>query len=95
MAAAGAGGPWNERLAQDSFQNHAQLGSNLGLLVGREDIHNSVDRGGCAVGMKRGQCQVSRFRDAQGGFHRFQVSHFSDQHDIGILAQRHSESIGK
>ena len=72
-----------------------ELRSNLGLLVGREDIHDAVDGSGCTVGVKRGECQVSRFGDAQGGFHRLQVSHFSDQHDIGIFAQRHSESIGK
>ena len=85
----------DQRLAQDSFENHAQLGSNLGLLVGREDVHDSVDGGGRAVGVKRGECQVSRFGDAQGGFHGFEVSHFSDQHDIGIFAQRHPERIGK
>ncbi len=88
-------GPWDQRLAQNPFQNHAQLGPDLGLLVGREDVHDSVDSGGGAVGVKRGERQVARFRNAQRGFHRLQVAHFSDQHDIGIFAQRHSESIGK
>ena len=85
----------NQRLAEDPFENHAQLGADLRLLVGGEDVHNSVDGGRRTVGMKRGERQVARFRNAQRRFHRFQVSHFSDQHHIRIFAQCHPECIGK
>ena len=33
------------------------------------------------------------FRDAQGGFHRFQVAHFTDEHHVRVFAQRDAQGI--
>jgi hypothetical protein len=38
---------------------------------------------------------VARFGNSKGGFDSFQIAHFTDQNNIGILAQSRPQSIGK
>ena len=47
----------------------------------------SVDRGDGAVRMQRGEHEVTRLADGERGLHRLDVAHFSDEHDVRVLAE--------
>ena len=54
---------------------------------GLKDVDDAVDRLHRRVCVQGGEDEMSRLRDGDGRGHRFQIPHFSDQDDIGILAE--------
>ena len=92
--AASAVGPGQEGLGQDRFQGHREHDPDLGLVLRREDVDDARNRLRGRVGMQGGEGQVPRFGYPDGHLHGFQVAHFADQDDIGILAQDGPQGIG-
>ena len=85
--------PRQQRLTDDAFEDERELRANLRLLIRGKDVDDAVDRLGRRVRMERAERQVARFGDLQGRFHRLQVAHLADQHDVRILAQRRPERV--
>jgi len=63
--------------------------------MGREDVNNTVDGGSRGIGVQRGEGQVARFGNAQGGFDGFKVAHLSDEDHVGVFAEGGAERICK
>jgi len=61
---------------------------NLGLLVRRKNVNNTIDGGSRRIGVQSGKGQVACFRNAQCRLDRFEVAHFADEHDVGVFAKR-------
>ncbi len=61
----------------------------------REDINDAVNRLGSATGVKGCDDEVTSFRSEKSGRNRFQVSHFADANDIGVLTQNLDEGLGE
>ena len=66
--------------------------------MGREDINDAVDRLGRRVRMERREGQMARLRDTKRGFDSLEVTHLTDEHDVGIFTQcgakRVRETVG-
>ena len=54
----------------------------------REDVDDAVDRLGRRVGVQRGERKVTGLGDRERRLDRLQVAHFTDEDDVGVLAQR-------
>ncbi len=76
-----------QRLAEHALQDEGKLSPDLRLLIGREYVEYSVDRLHTAVGVEGGKTNVPGFGDHQRGLDRLQVSHFSHQHHVRVLAE--------
>jgi hypothetical protein len=87
--------PGDELLGQDPLQDKGELSPDLLLLVGREDIDDSVDRFHAGVGMEGGEGQMARLRREEGGLNCLQVSHFTDQDDVRVLTENVSKGGAK
>ena len=74
-------------LGDHALEHEGQLGPDLRLLVAREDVDDAVDRLRRRVGVQRREGQVAGLGDGERGGDGFQVAHFADQDDVGILAQ--------
>ena len=79
-------------LAENAFEHQRKLRPDLGLLSGRENVDDTVDRRIGRIRVKRCKGQMAGFCDSQGHLDRFEVTHFADQHDVRILAKCGSES---
>ena len=88
-------GPRQQRLADDAFEHHRQLGADLRLLVRREDVDDAVDRLRRRVRVQRGERQVAGLGHAQRRLDRLEVAHFTDVDDVGIFAQRRAQRLGE
>ena len=84
-----------QALAQDAFQHQRQLRPNLGLLVGRKHVDDSVDGRGGRVGVQRAERKVAGFCDAQRRFDGFQIAHFADQHHVRVFTEGGAQRVGK
>src|SRR5579862_7836235 len=93
--AAFAVGGGEQQLRNYGDQRRGQLGADLFLLVGREGVHDAVDGFGGAGGVQGGEDDVAGFGGGDGGGDGFQIAHFADQHDVGILAQRTAQRFGE
>ena len=76
-----------ERLGDDSLQSGRELRADLLLLVRRIDVDDTVDRLRRALGVQRGEHEVSRFRRGERGRRRLQVAQLADEDDVRVLAQ--------
>ena len=72
---------------KDSFQHHRELRADLGLLVGRENVHDAVNRRNRRVGVQSGEGQVPRFCNPERRLDRLKVAHFSDQDHVRIFTK--------
>ena len=72
-------------LGDHAKQDFGKLDPDLILLVGWEDVDDTVGSLGSGVGMERGQHQVAGFSDLQGRFHGFPVTHFPDHDHIWVF----------
>src|SRR5215211_2450942 len=54
-----------QRLGDDPLEHEGELRAHLALLVTREDVDDAVDRFGRAVGVQRGEGEVSRLGDRE------------------------------
>src|SRR5580704_6484009 len=82
-----------ERLTENPFQYHGELRANLRLLVSGKNVDDTIDGRGSRVRVQRGKGQVAGFGDAERGFDRFQVSHFSDEHHVGVFTERGTQRV--
>src|SRR5271165_2122994 len=90
---AAAVGAREQGLTKNALNDHAELGADLRLLVGRENVNDTVDGGSRRIGVQSGEGQVAGFRNAQGGFDGFQVAHFADEHHVGVFAQGGAQGV--
>jgi hypothetical protein len=63
------------------------LGAYLGLLVGGEYVYHSVNSLDTRISVKRGESEMTCFRNDEGRFNGFQVPHFTNQDHIRILSK--------
>ncbi len=82
----------NQRLRQHPFENEGELGSHLLLLIGGEDIDDTVDGLRAGIGVQGGKTEMTGFGDGQRRLDGFQIAQLADQDDIGILAQDRFEA---
>jgi hypothetical protein len=84
-----------QRLTDDPFEHERQLRADLRLLAGRKDVDDAVDRLRRRVGVQRSERQVAGLGDLQRGFDGFEVAHFADEHDVGVLAERRAQRVAE
>ena len=85
----------HQPLADDPAQRVGQPGANLLLLLGLEHAEDAVDGLAGIDRVQRAQHQMAGFRRAQGDLHRLAVAHFADENDLGRLAQRGAQAVGR
>jgi len=86
---------FEEVLGDHTAQGFGQAGSDLVLLFGREDVDDTVDRLGGALGVKRSEHQVTGAGGGERQFDRLEIAHFADEDDVGVLAQGAFEGGGE
>ena len=74
-------------LGDDPLQGDRELGADLALLLGREDVDDPVDRLRGRLGVQGGEDEVAGLGRGQRGRDRLQVAHLADQDHVGVLAQ--------
>ena len=79
--------PGDEALADDAFERTGELGGDLRLLVGGENIDDAVDglRGIC--GVEGGEDEVAGLGGGEGDADGFEIPEFGDDDDVWVLAQ--------
>ena len=82
-------------LAEDPLQHERELGPDLRLLVGGEDVDDAVDGLGRGVGVQGAEGEVAGLGDPQGRLDRLEVAHLADQHHVRVLAQGALEGVGE
>jgi hypothetical protein len=86
---------WNEKLRDDSREDHGELHANLRLLVRRKNIDDAINGFRCAVRVERGEDEVAGFRERDHGINRFERTHFSDENNVRILAKHMLQPLFK
>ncbi len=84
-----------QRLADHSLQRAGQLGPDLLLLMGREDVDDAVDGLGGVLRVQGREHQVTGLGRGEGDRDRLQVAHLADQDDVRVLAQHVLERVGE
>ena len=77
----------DQLLGYDCFQCVGQLDTDLLLLMWWEDIDHTVYGAGCTDRMQGGQYQMSGLRCRNSYTDGLEVTHLSDQNDIGIFTE--------
>ena len=88
-------GGGHEGLRDDRLDRDAELRSDLRLLLGGKDVDDSVDR---LRGVDRMQCREDEVAGLGSGdrkLDRFQVAHFTDEDDVGVLPHDVLERLGE
>ena len=75
-------------LAENCLQAHGELDPDLGLLLGGEDVHDTVDGIGSGVGMQGGENQVAGFGGHQSGLDGGQVTHLTNQDHVRVCTEQ-------
>ncbi len=75
-------------LGDDALQRHRELGTDLLLLLGREDVDDPVDRLRRRLRVQGREDEVAGLGRGQRGGDRLEVAHLADQDHVGVLAQR-------
>ncbi len=76
-----------QELRDDAAQRIGEHGADLRLLIRGEDVDHAVDRLARVVGVQRAEDEQPRLGGGERELDGFQVAHFADEHDVGILAQ--------
>jgi hypothetical protein len=84
-----------EYLGDDTLDRRRQLRANHVLHIRRERIDDTVDGLRGAVGVKGAEDQVAGFGGADCGLDGFEVAHFTDENDVGVLTQGAPDGLGK
>ena len=82
-------------LRDDALERFGERGADLVLLVGRENVDDTIDRFGGARSVQRAEDEVTGGGRGQRQFDRFQVAHFADEDDVRIFAQRAAQGGGE
>ena len=91
-AAAVAVGGREQRLGDDALEADRELGADLALLVGREDVDDAVDGLRRVLGVERREDEVAGLGRGQRRADRLHVAHLADEDHVGVLAQRGLEA---
>ena len=94
-AAALAVGGRDQRLGDDALEADRELGADLALLGGREDVDDAVDGLRRVLGVERGEDEVAGLGRGQRRADRLHVAHLADEDHVGVLAQRGLEASAK
>ena len=70
-------------LRDDAFERFGQGGANLVLLIGRENVDDTIDRFGGARSVQCSENKVTGGGRGQGELDRFEIAHFTDEQDVG------------
>ena len=85
-----------EKVLRDhALERFRQRRANLVLLIGRENVDDTIDGFGRARGVQRSENKVTGGRRGQRQLDRFQVAHFADENDVRVFAQRSAQRVGK
>ena len=82
-------------LRDDAFERFGKRGANLVLLVGRENVDDTIDCFRRARGVQRAEDKVAGGRGGQRQLDRFQIAHFTDEKDVRVFAQRAAQGGGE
>src|SRR5580704_1017454 len=85
----------HQALADDGFQRAGELQTNLFLFGRRKDGDDALNGFGRVQSVQGGQNQVAGFGGENRGGNGFQVAHFADQHDVGVLTQSSAQRGGE
>ena len=85
----------DELLRADPLQRRRELHSHLLLLVRREHVDHTVDRLRRVLGVQGREHEVTGLRRGQRGRDRLEVTHFTDEDDVGVLAQHVLQRVGE
>ena len=83
----------HEALRKHADECRGKLGSDLVLRLLREDIDDTVDGAGGAVGVQRAEHHVTGFSGLDGGMDGLEVTHFAHQDHIRVHAQRAADAF--
>ena len=61
------------------------------LLTRWKKVDDTMDRLDCGVRVERGECEMAGFCNVQCRLYRFEVTHLTDQHDVGVLAKSRTQ----
>ncbi len=75
-------------LSDDALHVHGDTGADSLVHVEGEQVENTGDGSGGPWGVDGSEDEVSGFGGVDGGFEGFAVTHFADEHDIGVFADR-------
>ena len=84
-----------ELLRADADEDGGELDAYLLLLVRGKDVDDAVDRLRGVLRVERGEDEVPRFGGGDGGGDGFEVAHFTDEDDVGVLPERTLEGLGE
>ncbi|MFM1944769.1 MAG: hypothetical protein RI897_3751 [Verrucomicrobiota bacterium] len=86
---------FEEVLSDDAFEGFGESGADFILLVGWEDVDDTVDGFGGALGMECAEDEVTGTGGGEGEFDGFEVTHFADEDDIRVFAEGAAEGGGE
>src|SRR5882724_2954285 len=84
-----------QSLGDDALQRAGDLNPDLLLLLGREDVDDSVDRRGRALRMQRSEDEVTGLRSGERGRDRLEVAHLAHEDHVGVLAESGTQSLAE
>ena len=82
----------DQLLRYDRVQYHGELDGDLRLLVGLEDVDDSVDGVGGADGVQGGEDQMAGLRRRHGRRDGFVIPHLAEEDDVGTLPEGSPQS---
>src|SRR5579862_2011468 len=88
-------GAANEALRNDGFEGGGELQTNLFLFWRREDRDDALDGFRGIESVQGRENQVAGFGGEQSGGNGFQVAHFADQDDVGVLTKGGAQAVEK
>src|SRR3954447_9374866 len=80
-------GGLGERLADDALERAGELNPDLLLLVRWEDVDDTVDRLCRVLRVQGGEDEVTGLSSGERHGDRLEVTHLTDEDDVGVLAQ--------
>ena len=86
---------FHQELRDDSAKGVGEHGTDLGLLVGGEDVDETIDGFAGVVGVEGSEDEEACFCCGEGELDGFEVTHFADEDDVSIFAKGGFEADGK
>src|ERR1700743_2222503 len=89
------GGAAHEAVRDDGFQCGGHLQANLFLLGRREDGDDTLNRFRGVESVQGRENHVAGFGGEERGGNGFEVAHFADQNDVGVLTKGGAQGGGE
>ena len=93
--AAVAVGAGDELLGDDAAEGFGDHDADLLALIDGEDVEDTVQGARGVAGMEGAENQVTSFGSGDGEGDGFEVAHFTDHDDVGVLTERATKSGGE